>query len=131
MKSSYNAIILIVTGLTVSFLSGNLILSVLTCMVLGALLSGVIRIGGKQKQEKYWFMSDEYVDKIKEIRHSEMSLDEESLNEILEDSIFITQTGHFWSIGTGSHSWHRFDGNNWVKDNPKSKLRHLWRSTLD
>ena len=131
MKSFYKALILIVSGLTVSFLSGNLILSILTCLILGALLSGTItKRGKKQKKKQPLFTSDEFLDKVKEIKMINENHDEDSLNEILEDSLFFDQKDLIWSIGTGSLLWYRLDGNEWVNDTPQSKLRHIWRSSL-
>jgi hypothetical protein len=113
-------------------LTGSLVISLLGCLIIGFFLSGALnRRADIGEKKEIWFNYGEYMNKIKEIKSllEEEKREEISLREMLEDSIFLDQKNQIWSAGIGSLTWYRLNGTNWVKDIPKHKLRHHWRSS--
>lgn len=47
--------------------------------------------------------------------------------EYLKDLILVDRGGTLWTIGAGSGSWYRREGETWVKDNPAGELFSVYK----
>jgi hypothetical protein len=133
MNKILGFLLLLLLGWVVSFAFGNIILTVVICLVAGILLFRKKKAKAPQIVQpsrpqagaiRKEYQPQEILDKFKRLQAG----DKANYMSIMHNTVISDNQGRYWSLGVIDLKWHRFENNIWVKDEPSGPLKMARRS---
>lgn len=132
MNKAISAIVLIVTGLVISYLMSNILISIVVCSILGLLLNREIFSSINEEPINQGILPSEYHQRFQDFKEFLNVYD--YYNELYEDtvldSLFIDSKGILWCLGVESLDWYQNEGDIWVKNEPQNRMILVSESEL-
>jgi hypothetical protein len=127
-------ILLFLLGWAVSFFLENIVITLVVCAVAGYFLFRRKKAAPAQAAQAAPkppaaggarpYQPQEIVEKFRVLQAGDKAV----YMPILYDTLIADQWGRYWSLGIVDLKWHRFDNNQWVRDEPTGPLRMSRRS---
>ena len=122
------AFMMLVAGVGINYLTGNIIFSFIGCSLIG-LGFNAKRIIQSKKTSKFekselGLSPKEYLNKFKLLKdHVTLhDYDYDMYKNTVYDSIFIDTDGIIWSLGLETLEWYQLKNDNWIRAEPKNKM---------
>lgn len=124
MNRIITSIVLILSGVVISYLTGNIIVSLVGCSIIGLVLNREIFSSGKSDISEIGVYPDEYHQRFQILKDhvSVHDYDYDIYEDTVQDSIFIDTDGKVWSLGLDTLDWNQLSGDNWIRAEPMKKM---------
>ena len=132
MNRIISSLVLVVTGVVFNFLTGNILVSVIGCSLLGLMLNQKIFSQGKRDKTDLGIYPEEYLNRFQTLKDYVKIHDSnyEVYEDTVLDSVFIDKEGKIWSLGLETLDWYQLIVDDWVRAEPKKKMILLSETEL-
>ena len=124
MNRIITSLVLIVSGVVISFLTGNIIVSIVGCSFIGLVLNRELFSSGKRDISEIGVYPNEYLNRFRALKDhvSVHDYDYVIYEDTVQDSIFIDTDGKVWSLGLETLDWYKLIGDDWIGEEPTNKM---------
>ncbi len=132
MNRIISSLVLVVTGAALNFLTGNILVSVIGCSLLGLMLNQEIFSQGKSDKTDLGIYPEEYLNRFQTLKDYVKIHDSnyEVYEDAVLDAVFIDKEGKIWSLGLETLDWYQLIADDWIRAEPKKKMILLSETEL-
>ena len=130
MNSIISSIVLLVSGIIISFLTSNVLFSIIGCSIVGLLLNRELFLSGGDEYSDPWIYPSEYFQGYQTYKEYVIVHDYHysDYEDTVLDSVFIDTEGQIWSLGLESLDWYQLVDNEWIRKEPHYKMKRISES---
>ena len=124
MNKLVSLIILLVSGVVLRFLTGNIIVSIVGCSIIGIVLNREIFSAGKSKISEIGDYPDVFLSRFQNLKaHVTVhDYDYPIYEETVQDSILFDTEGKLWSLELDTLDWYQLSEDVWIQAEPMNKM---------
>ena len=124
MNRVISSIVLLVSGVIISYLSSNILFSVIGCSVISLILNRELFMSGGDNFFDSGIPSSEILQGFQTFKDYVNIHDYQydDYKDTVVDSVFIDAGGHIWSLGLESLEWYLLVDDEWIRNEPQYKM---------
>jgi hypothetical protein len=124
MNKAVSFSIFIISGVVLSFLTGNIAVSIVGCSIVGLLINREIFSSGNNLISEIGDNPDAFLSRFQALKSHviDHDYDHHIYEETVQDSVFIDAEGEVWSLELDTLDWYQLSDNAWTRAEPMNKM---------
>ena len=110
--------------MVISFLTGNILVSIVGCSIIGLVLNREIVLPEKIDFSEIGVSPSEYHQRFQTLKEhvSVLDYDLDVYEDTVHDSVFLDTDGKLWSLGIDTLEWYQLINDEWMRAEPINKM---------